>query len=300
MRTLVFDIKKFAVNDGPGIRTAVFLKGCPLRCLWCHNPESQKPGTEIFFMPAKCIGCGWCFEKCPEHCHVMTDGRHEFRREKCRACGLCASRCYARALEVVGREMTPEEVLAEVLKDRAFYENSGGGMTVSGGEPMMHFDFTLALCRLAREAGIHVCLDTSGQAPTEEYERINPFVDLYLWDVKATDPEQHRRFTGVDNRLIRRNLMTLDALGAATILRCPLVPGVNDDPGHLAGIAELADSLKHVREIHVEPYHPLGVDKAARLGAAPRLERREFTDDDTVRGWIAAIAARTSVPVRKS
>lgn len=300
MQGIVFDIHKFAIHDGPGIRTTVFLKGCPLRCIWCHNPESQERAPEIFFIPEKCIGCGWCFSVCPNHCHVARETAHEFHRENCIRCGRCTERCYAEALELVGSAMTPEGVMEEVLKDRIFYETSQGGMTISGGEPMMQFDFTLDLARRAKAAGIHICLDTCGEAPYEQYETIRPFVDLFLYDVKATDPEIHRRLTGVSNERIRENLRRLDRSGAKTILRCPLVPGVNDDDAHLLGIAALADSLENVQEITLHPYHPLGIDKCARLGKQPRLDDKNFATEDDVARWLKIIQAHCSVKTVRS
>ena len=295
----VFDIEKFAIHDGPGIRTAVFFKGCPLHCLWCHNPESQSPRPEIFFNSEKCIGCGWCFQNCPEQCHVMEDGNHMFKRDKCRRCGVCTEKCYAGALEVAGKEMSAEEVMAEVMKDKVFYETSNGGMTLSGGEPMAQFSFCKELLSLAKKNGLHTAIETCGYAPWDEYEQILPLVDLFLFDVKATSPEKHKEFTGVDNILIRNNLDKLAAAGAKIVLRCPLIPGVNDDDEHLDAIGALAERIRPL-EVNVEPYHPLGVNKSKRLGRAPDYDNSEFTPDEKVKYYIERISKHTKVTVKKS
>ncbi len=256
MDGMIFDIKKFAINDGPGIRTAVFLKGCPLRCVWCHNPESQSPLPELSFSPEKCIGCGWCSSVCP----------NGLDRALCTGCGKCAEKCYVGAREIIGRRMTVEDVLAEVLKDRIFYENSGGGMTVSGGEPLFQPEFTTALLEAAKKENIHNCLDTSGFAQWAKIEKMLPFVDIFLYDLKETDPERHLEYTGVPLEPILDNLREIDRRGGVTILRCPIVPGLNDRFEHADGIAEVANSLRHLSEINLMPYHPLGESKRTRLG----------------------------------
>ncbi|NLF93248.1 MAG: glycyl-radical enzyme activating protein [Oligosphaeraceae bacterium] len=301
MHGLIFAIEKFAVHDGPGIRTVVFFKGCPLHCLWCHNPESQSCQPEILFSPEKCIGCGWCLQACPESCHLRgANGEHRFERTHCRQCGLCTRDCYAGALEVAGQQYTVAEVIAAVMQDKVFYDHSGGGITLSGGEPMAQFPFALALLQTARKQGLHTCLETCGQAPYRHFRQLLPLVDLFLYDYKATDPGLHRELTGVNNEQILTNLRQLDRDGAKIILRCPLVPGINDDPGHLAGIASIANSLRHIQQIDLEPYHPLGSGKCQRLGREYPLALSDFTPEERISGWLNTVQSQTAVPVQRS
>lgn len=297
-RGIVFDIMKFAIHDGPGIRTAVFLKGCPLRCQWCHNPESAERAPEISFLPDKCIGCGYCVRACPHGGHRLSPAGHEYDRAACDRCGSCTQECHAQALEVIGRERSAAEVIAEVMKDKPFYDTSGGGLTLSGGEPMLQFEFTLALLQEAKRQGLHVCLETCGFGTVEHYAATLPYVDLYLFDIKESDPARHREYTGVPLAPIRQSLEFLNAQGAALILRCPLIPGLNARPEHLHAIGVLASRLAAVRQVDVEPYHPLGIAKNARLGKpAPLPELTTFPDDATVAAWVAAIQAATTKPV---
>jgi pyruvate formate lyase activating enzyme len=296
---LVFDIQHFAIHDGPGIRTTVFLKGCPLHCLWCHNPESQTAGLEIFYLPEKCIGCRACEDVCPEGAHLFKDNEHSLDRAICVRCGTCTVECYSGGLERVGQEMSVDAVLAEVVKDTPFYSTSGGGLTVSGGEPMQQFAFTRDLLLAAKEAGLHTCLETSGCSSRERYLEVAPLVDLFLFDIKETDPELHRQFTGVSNLAIRSNLLALDLNGASLVLRCPIIPGLNDRSEHFAGITALANQLRNVREIHILPYHPLGTSKSQRLGKTPALPDVKAPESSQVSNWLMAVQAQTGVPVRQ-
>ncbi len=289
MTGLVFDIQRFALHDGPGIRTTVFLKGCPLRCAWCHNPESQSFKPELSFWADKCQSSFSCVVACPTGAMRIENGQRVFERNLCDACGLCAPECSHGALKIIGAEMTVERVMQEVIKDIAYYKRSGGGLTISGGEPMAQFEFTRALLRAAKSAGIHTCVDTCGFAPVEKYRAIIKHVDLFLFDYKATDAATHRRWTGVSNDLILSNFDFLYHAGARIIVRCPLVPGVNDTAEHLMGIAELSQRYPNLLRIDIMAYHNMGVDKARRIGREPELAHLPNTDDATKSGWIAAL-----------
>ena len=236
----IFDIQHFSVNDGPGIRTTVFFKGCPLRCLWCHNPESYTFDTQEMFHKEHCVQCGMC----------KTD----------------ITLCPTGAKKIVGRKITVDEVLSEVLEDTHFYKASGGGLTLSGGEPMAQSSFSLALAKAAKEKGLHVCMETSGFCNAESLKEIQPYIDLFLYDYKATGDKDHLAFTGVSLERLLQNLYMLDELGADIILRCPMIPGYNITDEHLAGIIDVAGKLLHLKEIHLEPYHNIGVSKRIGLG----------------------------------
>lgn len=299
MKGTIFNIQKFSVNDGPGIRTTVFMKGCPLRCLWCHNPESNSAKQELFYDPRKCISCGACAAVCEKGCHIFDENGHTYSRIECVRCGKCVSACMPGALEAVGNEKTVEEVMADVMKDEVFYENSGGGITLSGGEPMMQFDFTYELLKAAKEKGLHTCIETCGYAKEEQYRKIAELVDIFLFDYKETDPERHKEYTGADNRLILNNLKMLDDMGCNIILRCPIIPTLNDRDEHFSGIADMANSLKNILEINIEPYHPLGSGKSEMLGKEYLLKELTFPEEETVSEWIDKIAEKTKVTVKR-
>lgn len=283
LRGRIFDIQRFSVHDGPGIRTTVFLKGCPLRCLWCHNPEGISSSSEVSFLPEKCAECGECALACNEGAHRFDrrdpSGRevtHEYDRAACKRCGRCTEFCDMGALELVGRAVTVDEVMKEVALDRTFYLRTGGGMTISGGEPLAQIDFTVALLHAARHQGIHRCVETSGFASWERFRPLLPLVDLFLFDCKETDPEKHKAFTGQSNAIILRNLRELHATGMNIQLQCPVIPGCNDREDHFAAIADLARSLPNLQGVRLLPYHPLGESKLRRFGlrAASDLERQ--------------------------
>lgn len=297
LKGTVFDIQKCSVHDGPGIRTTVFLKGCPLDCLWCHNPESKFPKPQLMLYTAKCIGCGECVLACPDGLHAFSaDGTHLIDRKHCLRCGKCETVCTG-ALHLCGRKMSVDEVMTEVLKDKLFYDNSGGGITLSGGEPLMQAEFALALLTEAKRHELHTAIETSGFAKWETLKAFAEVVDLFLWDVKETDSEQHKTFTGVGNELILDNLERLNALGAKVILRCPIIPGCNDREEHLANIGRLAERLSCVDHIDVEPYHPLGKGKASALGRQYPLETLASPTEETITYWCDTLSHYTTKPV---
>lgn len=293
VRGRVFDIQRFSLHDGPGIRTTVFLKGCPLRCLWCHNPESQRGDAQIGYDAARCVDCGSCLPACPLDLHSLTAaGEHRYDRGGCVACGQCVPACPQAALELLGRKMTVDEALAEVVRDRAFYESSGGGMTISGGEPLTQPDFVVALLEGARAEGIATAVETSGQVAWKVFERVRPLVDLFLFDIKETDPVRHREFCGADPALIHDNLRRLHDAGARILVRLPLVPGYNARDDHFDGVAALLAGLPQVEGVEVMPYHRLGTGKRERLGLASEPEDLVPPSDETVANWLAALRAR--------
>lgn len=300
MKGTVFNIQKFCVNDGPGIRTTVFLKGCPLRCAWCHNPESQSPAPELLYDAARCIHCLRCVSVCPTGAQSVKNGKHVFERKKCTACGACEAACLHGFLSLSGKKMSVEEILDEVRKDKLFYDHSGGGMTLSGGEPLSQSDFAYALLAAAKAEGIHTCIETSGYAKTSLLLRFVPVTDLFLYDCKLTDSEAHRNYTGVDRTLIDENLLAIDKAGAKTVLRCPIIPTVNDTEAHLSAVAARANSLRNVQAIEIEPYHPLGTGKLEHLGRNGDGARFPTPTEQEIASYIAAIAEKTEVPVRKA
>lgn len=268
----IFDIQRFSIHDGPGIRTTVFFKGCPLRCWWCHNPESQATARELMIREERCIRCRECLRACPNGAISESNGSLSTALDKCAGCGgYCAQVCPSGAREVIGRELTVPQVMAEVARDVVFYDQSEGGVTFSGGEPLLQPEFLDALLQECREREIHTALDTSGCAPFSVLGRICANVDLFLYDIKLMDDEKHRQYTGVSNGLIMKNLRELSQQGRQIIVRVPIVPGVNDDEKNIRKLGEFVASLAHPPQIDLLGYHKLGLEKYRRLRRAWNL-----------------------------
>lgn len=276
MKARISDIKRFAVHDGDGIRTTVFFKGCSLKCVWCHNPEGIDFYPQLAYYENKCLGCGECMDVCSHTGHRLTETGHIYDRNACVRCGECVSRCLGAALTYYGREIMVEELLPLLMEDRDFYETSGGGVTLSGGECLMQVDFCAELLRQLKENGIHTAVDTCGFVPREHFDKVFPWTDIFLYDIKAFDEDIHIRCTGHSNRRILDNLQYLDSLGAALELRIPYVPGYNDD--QMNKIAEFVRTLRNVRKVKVLPYHNYAGSKYAALGMVNTLP--EFLPED--------------------
>lgn len=295
MSGIISNIQRFSVHDGPGIRTTVFLKGCPLHCLWCHNPESISPLPEVALHPERCIRCGTCSATCKHHAIHLEDDTPVTLRELCHQCGECADACVAEARILIGRKMSTEEVLVEIRKDLVFFARSGGGATFSGGEPLLQDEFLCSLLAACRQERIHTAVDTSGHAPARALERVAVQTDLFLYDLKIMDDVLHQEFTGVSNARILENLRLLAGWKKAVIVRVPVIPGINDTEENMRAIGDFVDRLGSVREVHLLPYHHTGAEKYRRLGATCAMPNRQTPPPERL-GALADVLRRT-IPV---
>jgi len=268
---LVFDIKKYSTHDGPGIRTTVFFKGCPLRCLWCHNPEGQDPRPELVYRKSRCIGCGECVKNCSRTAISPSDSHVIISRERCVLCGDCSRSCPSDALSIAGKMMSAEDIMKEIEKDTAFYDESHGGVTFSGGEPLLQPDFLDALLTECKKRDINTAVDTCGCAPYETICRIRDRVDLFLYDIKIMDSKKHKKYTGYSNRQILANFRKLAEHGSNIVVSFPIIPSVNDDDENVARTAKLIRSLPNVSQVNLLPYHKAGIDKYKNMGKPYKL-----------------------------
>ena len=307
---IVFNIQRFSVHDGPGIRTTVFLKGCSLRCFWCHNPEGIQLQPEIQFFPARCIDCGECLVACPEGAHTLAGDSRVFGHELCQACGRCVEMCYAEALQLTGERMTVGEVIAEVLRDRVFYESSDGGITLSGGEPLVQRDFARAILARCQAEGLHTAVETAAHCRWEDLALLLPVTDLMMVDVKHMDPDKHRATTGVSNARILDNSCQLMQTDQTVLFRVPVVPTVNDTPEEIGAIAAFVRHLIDLRldshdgtsgpaallALELLPFHRLAADKYRSLGLDYRASQLEGLSEEKMTELREAVRAH-DVPI---
>jgi pyruvate formate lyase activating enzyme len=279
---MIFDIKRYAINDGPGIRTAVFFKGCPLECWWCHNPEGQRSQSQLMFRENRCKLSRSCVEACPQGAIIWKEAPI-VDWDKCDQCGKCAEVCFAGALEMVGRVVTAAEVMAEIERDVLFYDQSGGGVTFTGGEPMLQHEFLEEILTLCKLQHIHTAVDTSGYTSWENIHSIIPLVNLFLYDIKLIDESQHKMFTSVSNRLILTNLRKLSEAGAHILVRIPLIPGINDDDDNIELCAATLAKLPTLDGVELMPYHDIGTAKYKALGMQYKLENLHGPTEEEVR-----------------
>jgi pyruvate formate lyase activating enzyme len=297
LQGIVTNIQRFSIHDGPGIRTTVFFKGCNLHCFWCHNPETLRRNPQLQLFPDRCIGCGECFERCPEGAHVATEDGRSFLRERCKACGTCVETCYAQALLLVGEEKTVDEVVEEVLRDLPFYETSGGGVTLSGGEPLLQPDFAYAILDRCREAGLHTAIETAANWPWERLAALLPVTDLVMMDVKLMDAARHKEATGVPNARILENAKLLGTKAPELIVRTPIVPCVNDNPEDILAIAQFAAQLPNLLYYELLPFHPMASGKYDSLDMDYRARDMKTPAKEQIEA-LTEVAKQAGIEVR--
>ena len=278
MKAKVLEIKRFAVHDGDGIRTTVFLKGCPLKCKWCHNPESISFDAQLAYYENKCISCSECVSVCSTKAHKMVKDSHMFERDLCVNCGKCEKVCLGDALKIYGKEMTVEELLPLLLEDKDFYENSGGGVTLSGGECLMHPDFCAELLKRLKENGVHTAVDTCGFVSRVAIDKVIPYTDIFLYDLKAYDEDVHIKCTGQSNKIILDNLKYIDGCGKQIEIRIPYVPKYNDE--QIEKIGAFLSGLKNIVKVRVLPYHNYAGSKYKALNMENTIPEALPTDDE--------------------
>lgn len=285
-KAIIFDIQRASLHDGPGIRTTVFLKGCPLECEWCHNPEGLHVEPQLFFYFDKCTQCRACEPVCPHQVHQFVDGKHLINYDACKLCGKCVDACNYDALTIMGREMSVEQIIVEVMKDADFYKYSGGGITLSGGEPLFQFGFAKKLLKRCKELKINTCVETSGFLSPFKFKQLLPFIDSFLFDYKLSDPENHQKYTSMPNQVILENLHAAYRFGTDIYLRCPIIPGVNDVMEHFEAIALLSEKYPKLKAIELLPYHDMGNNKRISIGKNETFTELKTVSPQVLRTWI--------------
>lgn len=296
IRGRIFDIQRFAVHDGPGIRTTVFFKGCSNRCGWCHNPESFTPEDQLQFFPQRCINCGSCKMKCPQKCHTFIDGKHTINRTNCTACGLCVQNCYTNALVLSGKTMTVDEVMEQVLADITYYRQSGGGITLSGGEPVLQNEFCLALLKQLKNKNVHTAIQTAGNYDYSKLKVLLPYMDLIMYDIKGYNENIYTTHIHGDRNTILENLKRLDKENIPIIVRTPVVGSVNDTKDETLSISKFIHGMRNLKQYVLLSYHGLGKAKYDSLGKL--YENSYFTPDNKVIKEFEELAAQY-VPIIK-
>jgi pyruvate formate lyase activating enzyme len=287
---LIFDIKPYSINDGPGIRVTLFFKGCPLNCVWCHNPESISPHVQKLYTKKKCIGCEACVEECPENALKLTEDGIVNNTDLCTLCGKCAEVCPTLAIEMSGKESTVEELMAVIRKEIRTIDESSGGVTISGGEPMMQSEFLIELLDALGKEGIHRAVDTTGMASTEKLLEVARRTDLFLYDLKSMDSDIHKQYTGVGNEKILANLRILSASGANINIRIPLIKGVNSDATNIEASAKFLASLQGSHEVSILPYHDIARMKHDKLGQTYQVDGLNEPDSEDIQRVIQVFA----------
>jgi len=293
----IFNIQHFSLNDGPGIRTVVFFKGCPLNCMWCHNPESKSSTSELAYYSNRCTCCGKCADVCPQNAHSFLSDVHSINRQNCNLCGKCVENCNFQALEILGKQYTTDEIMYEIKKDDMFFTD-GGGVTFSGGEPYMQYDVLYELLKKCKQIGYSTCIETSGYTSKDNIIKTSEFMDYFLYDCKEINVDNHIKYVGKSNKIILENLSVLDDVQANVILRCPVIPKINDYEKHFINIAELANKHSSIKSIEIMPYHPLGISKSEYIGKTSEFSDNTFLDREAANSYARIIQNHTKKSVK--